>query len=531
MKNQLFFLIVLFLLCSCSYIKHAAIQAEYARIQNAEPGQVNVKHMIDRETFFTFGKTIDESARYADFQLAIAAYSNKFKENERVDIMHFAEAGTHYALNLPEGDYTLLAFADLNRNKIYDQSEIVGQKVQVLNETTAPEKVIGHVDIILTAPKHIDWVESISVLLRSKLKKSLFFPGGTIRGLDDPIFDEEMATLGMYDPASFTERAPTMFYALEEYLSHKIPVVFVHGIGGSARAFSSIVERLDRNRYQPWFFYYPSGGDLDQLADLFYRIFISGKVIPGGEMPMIAVAHSMGGLIVREALNKVESTSGENTVELFVTIASPFGGHPAAASGEKHGLIVLPAWRDVNPESKFIRELYRKPLPKSVNHQLIYAYHNPDTLKINENSDGVVPLSSQLHQIAQKQSQEQFGYNSSHTTILDNNEMITHLLHRMDKVKNSFPDDLLQLLSSGGYDVELSDDYSLLLKYIIRNYGKFQMAVINGTFKPFITDPENEHFIRVARGEAKASTEGEKEWMKFMREYPEFFNQITNESE
>ena len=74
---------------------------------------------------------------------------------------------------------------------------------------------------------------------------SLFFPSGTIRSLDDPIFDGSFATLGMYDPASFLEQAPTMFYALEEDLGYKIPVVFVHGIGGSARNFATFAEQLD----------------------------------------------------------------------------------------------------------------------------------------------------------------------------------------------------------------------------------------------------------------------------------------------
>jgi pimeloyl-ACP methyl ester carboxylesterase len=162
------------------------------------------------------------------------------------------------------------------------------------------------------------------------------------------------------------------------------------------------------------------------------------------KMPMIIVAHSMGGLIVREALNKYDERLAENKVELFVSIATPFGGHPAAASGEKHGLIVLPAWRDVNPESRFIGELYRKPLPRSLNHQLIYAYQNPDILKISENSDGVVPLSSQLHPIAQKQSQGQFGFNNSHTSIHEDEEMIAYALNRIDEVKNFFPEEHLR---------------------------------------------------------------------------------------
>ena len=204
--------------------------------------------MIDNENFFIFGKTIDESNRYSDCYLAVAAFSNKFKENERVDTMYFAGAGTHYGLYLPEGVYTLLVFADQDKNNIFSQSEIVGQRTIELNEITAPQKGLGHVDINLTAPKRIKWAESIPTPSISAPKKSLFYPSGAIRSLDDPIFDQNIATLGMYDPASFSEKAPTSFYALEEDLSYKIPVVFVHGVGGSSRAFRPIIDRLDRKR-------------------------------------------------------------------------------------------------------------------------------------------------------------------------------------------------------------------------------------------------------------------------------------------
>ena len=40
---------------SCTYLKYVSVQAEHARIQNAKPGQLNVKHMMDRETYFVSG--------------------------------------------------------------------------------------------------------------------------------------------------------------------------------------------------------------------------------------------------------------------------------------------------------------------------------------------------------------------------------------------------------------------------------------------------------------------------------------------
>ena len=54
-----------FCLCSCTYLKYASVQAEYARIQNAEPGQLNVKHMIDRDTYFVHGLCNDAAGSFA----------------------------------------------------------------------------------------------------------------------------------------------------------------------------------------------------------------------------------------------------------------------------------------------------------------------------------------------------------------------------------------------------------------------------------------------------------------------------------
>ncbi|MEZ5729238.1 MAG: hypothetical protein R3E48_15350 [Burkholderiaceae bacterium] len=520
MKRFLACLLLLPVLGACSYLEYASVQADYARIQQADPGQVNLKHMIDRQTYYVIGRTVGEKARFENTGLAVAAYSSRYKSNERVDTMYFAGAGTHFGLNLPEGDFKLLVFADTDRNRIYDRTEVVGQASIRLNERSLPNKVLDRVEISLRPAQRVDWVEPFSMPHADDPTNSLFFPTGSIRSLDDPIFSENMATLGIYDPASFLERSPTLFYALEEDLVYKIPVVFVHGIGGSVRDFRALVERLDRSRYKPWFFYYPSGGDLDQLAEVFHRIFLSGDVIALGRMPLIVVAHSMGGLIVREALNRYQAGPKENRLRLVVTIASPFGGHPAAATGEKHGLIVLPSWRDLNPENRFIRALFRKPLPKTVEHQLIHAYGNPAALRVGAASDGVVALSSQLRLEAQAQASAQLGFESSHTAILENRAMIDHVIARMDRVENFYPASHLEMLRRGGYPVKLSDDYGPVSQYIIRTMGKYWMAISNGTLAPFF--PEQAQFVRVVKGQASTEDAAIRDWLRFLRAYPGF---------
>jgi len=506
-------------LCSCTYLKYNSVQAEYARIQNAEPGQLNVKHMLDRETFFINGRCNDAAGRYDDMPKAIVAFSSKYRRNERVDTMYFEVAGSHYGLNVPEGFYNLLVFADIDGDSVFRSSEVVGRLSVGLDEIAVPEKVLGQVDVQLVEPVTIDWDVSFAVPDSGDRVESLFFPSGTIRSLEDPIFDSSFSTLGMYDPASFMEQAPTMFYALEEDLGYKIPVVFVHGIGGSAREFEPFVGQLDRLKYKPWFYHYPSGGDLDQLAELFYQIYLSGKIYRSGGMPMIVVAHSMGGLIVREAINRYEGKSTENQVHLFVTMATPFGGHAAAATGEEHGLIVLPSWRNLNPNNAFINNLYRKSLPEFLHHELIYAFQNPGTIKLGENSDGVVSLNSQLHSQAQRQASGQFGFDNTHTDILDSEDVAAHIQDRMAVVKNSFPPPQLELIRQGGYDVPLGDEYSALAQYSIRNYGKYLMALTNGELTTF--HPEEERFIAVVNGEKSPRDDAEKDWLRFLREHPE----------
>jgi hypothetical protein len=208
-------------------------------------------------------------------------------------------------------------------------------------------------------------------------------------------------------------------------------------------------------------------------------------------------------------------------VALFISIATPFGGHPGAAMGEKWGPLVLPSWSDLNPDGSFIERLFIKPLPSSVNHQLLYAYQNPDGLKLGENSDGVVPLSSQLRPVAQHQASQKFGFDSSHTGILLDEEAIQLIVDSIDEVGSFFPESHLNALLEGGFDVDFDDTYSDMDKYFIRNMGKYMALLANGTLNP-MGEPSLEQFVAVAQGKEKALTDPEKAWLKFSRDYQRY---------
>lgn len=451
--------------------------------------------------------------------IAVIALSNRYQNSEVVDISHFAMVNSYYGLNLPSGDYQLLVVSDLDRDGFFDETEVIGGRSLSLNSEEREEKVIGGYDIDLNDSfEPIQGASFYAVVRKSDvLKESLFYPKGSIRSLDDDIFSEKVASLGLYEPTVFLEAAPMMFYALEEDVEYKVPVVFVHGIGGSARDFSKIISKLDRTRYKPWFFYYPSGYGLDQLSEIFYEFFLSGKVIPVDDMPMVIVAHSMGGLIVRDAMNRCTGSEGEAKVKKLITLSSPMGGYPDAKMATR-APIVIPSWRDISPESDFIKNLYRMDLPVDLEYHLLYAYGNASVVKLRENSDGVVPLSSQLCIEAQDEATAQFGFNETHAGILSNPDAVERIIKIIGQVKAPFPEDHMREYLKGGYDVELGEEYSPIGAYRIRTIGQWMDALASGAIAPM--NPEQEHFVQVCRGDASPDNDYEQDWLRFVKEYP-----------
>lgn len=241
--------------------------------------------------------------------------------------------------------------------------------------------------------------------------------------LDDPRFAREVATSGMWKPYDFLRKAHPGIYFLEPYDPSRIPVLFVHGIGGTPTEFRDLVASLDRSRFQAWVAYYPSGGRLDGLSRWLAQMFVRLRTRHRFGRAAV-VAHSMGGLVARGFLLEDFETSGSDSVRTFVTIASPLGGMPSAGKGVENSPVVLRSWHGLAPGSDFLDGLFysdlpsrtqRRRLPPSMTWHLMFAYRGGG---LSGSSDGVVPLSSQLRREAQKEAVSVRGYDETHTSIL-----------------------------------------------------------------------------------------------------------------
>src|SRR5262249_42283658 len=144
--------------------------------------------------------------------------------------------------------------------------------------------------------------------------------------------------------------------------------------------FAYLVEGLDRTHYQPWFFFYPSGLPLEQTAAvLAQELEIAAEDV--GLRRVAIVAHSMGGLVAHAALTRLCRDGVPDWMALYVSIATPYDGHPAAARGVERLTEVVPSWRDVATGSRFLQDVQATPLPDELPFYLVFAYDNGARLR------------------------------------------------------------------------------------------------------------------------------------------------------
>jgi pimeloyl-ACP methyl ester carboxylesterase len=239
---------------------------------------------------------------------------------------------------------------------------------------------------------------------------------GEQAALTDERFSQAHVDDGVWRPFDFLFTARAGVYFLQPYDARKVPVLFVHGMFGSPKDFSFLIESLDRERYQPWVYYYPSGARLATVADHLNQTM--AKLEARLALPRYAVvAHSMGGLVSRGFILRHARSSTAGLIPVFVSISTPWGGDPSARMGVSMAPAVVPVWHDMSPGSEYLESLFGRALPPETRHSLLFTFNRNSSLP-GDSSDRTVTVASQLRPQAQREAARLYGFNDDHDGVL-----------------------------------------------------------------------------------------------------------------
>ena len=331
------------------------------------------------------------------------------------------------SLLLPEGAYRVYLLEDRDGDGFWTEGEVVAESAPVSVAASAT------VDGFVIDGGSLAAQPSVPRTLPVPLRAAAVNTGALASSLDDPIFDPERGERGLYDPAGFLAEIQTSFFGLEPIDPSKTIVVFVHGASGTPRDFKSLAAALDRTRFQPWFFYYPSGMPLDKLGAGLATSLATAAAKHGSELRVVLVAHSMGGLVARSALGRLCENGRPAWLRSYVSFAAAYGGNDAAATGVKRAPVVVPSWRDLATGSEFLTNVLAKPLPKDLPFLLFFGWGLPGKEGPDGAGDGVIALKSQLEPRAQEEAWRMHGFPESHVGILENPESVRLFREWLDR--------------------------------------------------------------------------------------------------
>ncbi len=343
----------------------------------------------------------------------------------------------YFAILLPSGSYDLLFFTDVNGDGLYVTDEVVGR--------TPPDAPVA-VDakdaadgIAVPAPEVAVDLENpraapITVHVVVNPQPSV------VESVDDPIFSPELGELGVYQPSRFLARTQRWFFSVGEPDVSKTQLVLVHGIDGTPRDFRSLIAGIDRSRYSVWLFYYPSGLSLDQLGNALaqtVRRLVAG--FGGKDVRLAIVAHSMGGLVGRLAVNQLCRDGRPPYLRMYASFDTPYGGVEAVAGAVKRRTELVPSWIDVATGSPFLTRLHATPLPRDLPFHLFFGWGDHHGHGPSPAGDGTITLESQLDPRAQEVATAISGFGDTHVGILSDPKALKALARVLDSATAGEP--------------------------------------------------------------------------------------------
>jgi len=416
-------LVCLALGAGCALLEVKEQRATFERLGRIH-GEVRLDVPSDSPIVVVLGKATDDPSAPGPETGDRAGYV--------IDHYRLERAGA-FAFVVAPGTFRLAAFADQNRNLVYDPGEPALANQPLFDLT--PGQTLDGVELVIPHAESLDRRYDI-LALESRAPKDQedfslgrFTVWGEVADLDDPKFGPESGKLGMWRFVDFLFRVGPGIYFLEPYDPKKIPVLFVHGIQGYPQQFGALIERLDRDRFQPWFYFYPSGIHLDSIAR-HLTLVVAGLEERYGFDEMALVAHSMGGLVARAFLLDHAQQPDASQVRAFVAISTPWGGSPQAAGVEEAPQeYMVYSWLDMSPESPFLKGLFyqppdhrrARPLPASTRFDMIFGYRRRED-SFGASGDGTVEMRSEARLEAILAARTLLPLDDTHVGILEREE-------------------------------------------------------------------------------------------------------------
>ena len=247
----------------------------------------------------------------------------------------------------------------------------------------------------------------------------------------DDLFDPKNVALGQWQAQFFLRHYGTALFLARPYEPGKTPVVLVHGINGSPRDFAEMVKRFDGTPYDLLYYFYPTGMDLGTLAEEL-KARLKEFVARHQPREMAVVAHSMGGLVTKGALDRTDLKSELPCWTVFVSISSPWAGLDIA---EKAGTLpsVPSAWEDIYTQSPYLQGVHGTPFPSGMTAYLFFgAKGGGGSMMFPGNDDNVIPLSSVVDSPLRAMFADVFGFYEDHVSILLSEHVFKRLLALLD---------------------------------------------------------------------------------------------------
>ncbi len=341
-----------------------------------------------------------------------------------------------YAFSVAPGRFQVGAYEDRNRNGLLDPDERAARvRDSEILEVGPGER--ASLDIRLAVGATLDELteplDVLAIVERTPEEQREFSlwafsaQGKICEDLGDDKFGPKSGPRGLWEPMNFLNDELAGIYFLEAYDPDRVPVLFVHGIAGYPQEFSTLIEGLDRERFQAWFYFYPSGFGLDGISNHLEGL-LKRMQVKHHFNRLAIVAHSMGGLVSRGAILKYKDDTRRDDIRLFISISTPWGGD-VSAKGTETARIELPAsFKDMNPSSDYLRWIFYKDekreslrtLPKRVDYHMIMGFRMSSAKRVADDSS--VTLASQARIEAQEEAQTIRAWDYDHWDILKSPE-------------------------------------------------------------------------------------------------------------